>query len=344
MYTDKQQTKTKILKLVSKLIPALVLSLLVLSVGGGRVSASAPIGTVILTSDRYYPSSNDLLSISTGNQASFSAPFGPTSELPYSASQLIPNPCSSTPVDISLTMDIQYSGTPESQSFGYLAIFGIDSGGSVDPVQNTAEAITINNQGQTVTVSAVLNGVTTPNVALEPILVSQAQLDETQMANEVVLSVSRLEYVVTYPDDMADCTYPNPDPTPTNPTPTSTPTLYCPAPGSTTEALSPTGDCDGDGITNQEEGYDPDGDTDPNTGTKSVDTDKDGTPDYLDTDSDNDKLLDKDEGTKDTNNNKIPDFRDPTKTLANTGTSLNLILSLSALAIIAGFGLKKLRG
>ncbi len=123
-----------------------------------------------------------------------------------------------------------------------------------------------------------------------------------------------------------------------------TPTSYCPSPGSTTQALSPTGDCDNDGITNQEEGYDPDGDGNPTTGTSSIDTDKDGTPDYIDTDSDNDKLTDKQEGTKDTNNNKIPDFRDPTKTLANTGTSLNLILSLSALAIVAGFGLKKLRG
>ena len=149
-------------------------------------------------------------------------------------------------------------------------------------------------------------------------------------------------------------------------------TMYCPAPGDTTQVLTKEGDCDGDGISNETEGYDPDGDGNPSTGTNSVDTDGDGTPDYLDTDSDNDGLTDKEEGTVDTdgdgtpdfrdkdsdsdgatdqeegtvdkNNNGIPAYKDPSETnrkLANTGANLNLILALSTLAAVAGLSLKK---
>lgn len=97
-------------------------------------------------------------------------------------------------------------------------------------------------------------------------------------------------------------------------------TLYCPAPGNTSQVLTPSGDCDGDGITNQTEGYDPDGDGNPNSGTQSVDTDKDGIPDYLDVDSDNDKVPDSTEkgdgpnastNPKDSNGDGIADYRDP---------------------------------
>jgi hypothetical protein len=124
-----------------------------------------------------------------------------------------------------------------------------------------------------------------------------------------------------------------------------TPTTFCPAPGDTSQPLTPAGDCDGDGITNQTEGYDPDSDGNPGTGTPSVDTDKDGTPDYLDTDTDSDTVPDKTEGTKDTNNNGIPAFRDPKegpKTLANTGSNVSLILALSLVAVVGGAGMRKL--
>ena len=97
-------------------------------------------------------------------------------------------------------------------------------------------------------------------------------------------------------------------------------TIYCPAPyNSPAQALTAAGDCDGDGITNQAEGYDPDEDGDPNSGTSPVDTDGDGTPDYLDLDSDNDGILDEiEKGTTsdastnpvDTDNDGIPDYRD----------------------------------
>jgi hypothetical protein len=100
----------------------------------------------------------------------------------------------------------------------------------------------------------------------------------------------------------------------------SSPTLYCPTPGNTSQVLTPAGDCDGDGITNQTEGYDPDGDGNPNTGTKPVDTDHDGIPDYLDTDTDNDGIPDSTEkgdgpnastNPKDSNGDGIADYRDP---------------------------------
>jgi hypothetical protein len=102
-------------------------------------------------------------------------------------------------------------------------------------------------------------------------------------------------------------------------TPTTTPPLYCPAPYNITTLLTPSGDCDGDGITNQTEGYDPDGDGNPSNGTVPVDTDSDGIPDYLDLDTDNDGILDIEEkGTAtnnstnpiDTDSDGTPDFRD----------------------------------
>ncbi len=98
-----------------------------------------------------------------------------------------------------------------------------------------------------------------------------------------------------------------------------TPVLNCPAPYNTSELLAKEGDCDGDGITNQAEGYDPDGDGNPNTGTSPVDTDNDGIPDYLDLDTDNDGIMDSiergsaaDSPNKpvDTDGDGVPDFRD----------------------------------
>ena len=83
--------------------------------------------------------------------------------------------------------------------------------------------------------------------------------------------------------------------------------------------LSPSGDCDSDGITNKTEGYDPDSDGNPSTGTAPLDTDSDGIPDYLDLDTDNDGILDSEEkGTDsdsstnpaDTDKDGTPDFRD----------------------------------
>ncbi len=112
-------------------------------------------------------------------------------------------------------------------------------------------------------------------------------------------SLDTPEIAVTY-DDSACTTPPDPEPTP----------LYCPAPYNTSEALTPNGDCDGDGITNQEEGYDPDGDGNPNAGTNPVDTDGDGIPDHLDLDTDNDGILDEQEGAADTDGDGIADFRD----------------------------------
>ncbi len=100
----------------------------------------------------------------------------------------------------------------------------------------------------------------------------------------------------------------------------STCSTFCPAPGITSQVLTPNGDCDGDGITNQTEGYDPDGDGNPGTGTPSVDTDHDGIPDYLDIDTDNDGVPDSTEkgnasdastNPADTNKDGLPDYRDP---------------------------------
>ncbi len=62
-------------------------------------------------------------------------------------------------------------------------------------------------------------------------------------------------------------------------------------------------DDDDDGISNEEEGK-----NDPNG---PVDTDMDGTPDYLDSDSDGDGLTDKEEGTEDYDNDGIKNFQDP---------------------------------
>jgi hypothetical protein len=97
------------------------------------------------------------------------------------------------------------------------------------------------------------------------------------------------------------------------------PALYCPSPYSITTLLTPSGDCDEDGITNQTEGFDPDMDSNPGTGTAPIDTDGDGKPDYLDLDSDNDGILDTEEkGTlansstnpSDVDSDGTPDFRD----------------------------------
>ena len=103
----------------------------------------------------------------------------------------------------------------------------------------------------------------------------------------------------------------------TNPT---TSPLYCPSPYNNPQVmLSPSGDCDSDGITNKTEGYDPDSDGNPSTGTAPLDTDSDGIPDYLDLDTDNDGILDSEEkGTAsdsstnpaDTDKDGTPDFRD----------------------------------
>jgi len=60
------------------------------------------------------------------------------------------------------------------------------------------------------------------------------------------------------------------------------------------------GDADGDGINDQLEGR-----------SLNLDTDRDGTPDYLDLDSDNDGIPDSVEGVADTDGDGIPDRRDP---------------------------------
>jgi hypothetical protein len=102
-------------------------------------------------------------------------------------------------------------------------------------------------------------------------------------------------------------------------TASTTPALYCPSPYDATTLLTPSGDCDEDGITNQTEGFDPDMDSNPNTGTAPIDTDSDGKPDYLDLDTDNDGILDTEEkGTlansstnpSDVDSDGTPDFRD----------------------------------
>jgi fibro-slime domain-containing protein len=52
-----------------------------------------------------------------------------------------------------------------------------------------------------------------------------------------------------------------------------------------------------------------------------VDTDNDGTPDFLDTDSDNDDILDKVEGTGDSDNDGIPNYMDAINNLPATSSS-----------------------
>ncbi|WNC71018.1 OmpA family protein [Thalassotalea psychrophila] len=83
-------------------------------------------------------------------------------------------------------------------------------------------------------------------------------------------------------------------------------------------------DQDNDGIPDSEEGIvdtdqdgtpnylDEDSDNDgiPDSEEGSVDTDEDGIPDYLDEDSDNDGIPDADEGTVDTDEDGIPDYQD----------------------------------
>ena len=135
---------------------------------------------------------------------------------------------------------------------------------------------------------------------LAEILIPSLHMVESS-ANSLILEVTTTQptYTLTY-DDSSCTTPPDPEPTP----------LYCPAPYNTSEALTPNGDCDGDGITNQEEGYDPDGDGNPNAGTNPVDTDGDGIPDYLDLDTDNDGILDEQEGAADIDKDGTPNFRD----------------------------------
>lgn len=127
----------------------------------------------------------------------------------------------------------------------------------------------------------------------------------------------------------------------------TSPTAYCPTPGNTSQLLTPAGDCDGDGITNQTEGYDPDGDGNPNTGTQSIDTDKDGTPDYLDVDTDNDGIPDSTEkGTAsdsstnpaDADKNGIQDYRDPNypKKVSVPHTGRIIGATIASIAIMAG--------
>jgi hypothetical protein len=88
----------------------------------------------------------------------------------------------------------------------------------------------------------------------------------------------------------------------------SAPTYYCPAPYDTTELLTPSGDCDNDGINNQTEGFDPNGDSSP---ADARDTDGDGIADYVDPDSDNDGLTDAVEGVVDLDSDGKPDYIDP---------------------------------
>jgi hypothetical protein len=95
----------------------------------------------------------------------------------------------------------------------------------------------------------------------------------------------------------------------------ATPTYYCPLPYDTTELLTPTGDCDNDGIDNQTEGFDPNGDSSP---ADSRDTDGDGIADYVDPDSDNDGLTDAVEGVVDLDNDSKPDYIDPATTPSTT--------------------------
>lgn len=52
-----------------------------------------------------------------------------------------------------------------------------------------------------------------------------------------------------------------------------------------------------------------------------LDTDKDGTPNFVDTDSDNDDVLDSVEGTGDSDNDGIPNYIDATNNLPSTTTS-----------------------
>lgn len=67
-------------------------------------------------------------------------------------------------------------------------------------------------------------------------------------------------------------------------------------------AADPNLDSDGDGIPNVDElGLDT---------THPTDTDRDGTPDYLDTDADNDGVSDAIEGTSDTDGDGVPNWRD----------------------------------
>jgi hypothetical protein len=68
-----------------------------------------------------------------------------------------------------------------------------------------------------------------------------------------------------------------------------------------------TDDCDGDGINNGAEGFDPNGDGDV---TDARDTDSDGIPDYLDQDSDNDSIPDQFEGNIDTDGDSTPNYLD----------------------------------
>jgi hypothetical protein len=359
--------KTKIknlLNLSSKLIPILALSLTILTLAGGRVSA-ASVNQVVSSSELglYDPDSGQTMPLA-----------GLTTEYPLDYSSL-----SSGGNYWSFGPDTQPSGTARRYETFKFPSVDCASSANVEAI-NYKVRMRINDlpsdQGALWLVfepNSVFSGVDVVNLSHNdasanfieytasisgPFSLSEAQdygvaiMYESQDVSPsfpaLSVDVDEISRDITYDDSACPTTPTPPNPTPGGGTPTTpTNTTYCSAPGNTTQALTPEGDCDGDGITNKEEGYDPDGDGNPSTGTPSVDTDKDGTPDYLDPDSDNDTIPDKTEGTKDTNNNGIPAFRDPSegpKTLANTGYNLSLILVLSLATAVGGLGLKRVVG
>lgn len=82
--------------------------------------------------------------------------------------------------------------------------------------------------------------------------------------------------------------------------------MYCPSPGNTSQLLTPEGDCDGDGISNQQEG-------------DYKDSDGDGILDYLDA-FDNSKMY-----------------------LAETGADLMLVFKVASLSIIVGLAMLRFK-
>lgn len=357
----------KLLSLSSKLIPALILSLAILSFAGGRASASTqtvnatltskPAGTVDVWCD--YMEANQSLCPSGGTgfsaadhssitNAEIATGFvntGGEGNIIYIASTIgsgisIDNQevCSSVKfTNLNLRTEFTYPDDPDT---GYIVYASLDGGSSfANLTMNEGVSTGLTSYFPSASNFAARGlGETTHTGAID-VDISLGNLTSDQLSNILYYigfgagsdPAATTTATLTYDD--SSCTTPT-DPTPVGTTTTTTATTpYCPAPGDTSQLLTPEGDCDGDGITNQEEGYDPDGDGSP--GPNSTDTDKDGTPDYLDTDSDNDAIPDKQEGTKDTNHNGIPDFRDPSKKmLAETGNNLSLIPVLSVASLV----------
>jgi hypothetical protein len=360
---SKRITNT-ILSLAKSLIPVLALSLTVITLAGGRVSAASVSDNVVLNrpgTGYIAPYNGDLTPYMSGSVAPYNININAPSDTTGVPSiyTFVENPCLSTPVDLTLNM-IYTAWSDADPLAGDRGDFFVAITNLLDfPPSSSYQSPDLSNIiGIQQNVSITATGLTGAQLAIG---LADQGWHYTNGAGDNI-DISSFTYTLSYPDNMSDCSYASPSSPPATEPDTSTTPPLTPVtlnilsndtgsnltitkidnqsitPGQTITLSNGSGtvtlNTDGtitftpaNGFTGQSNfSYSiSDGTTEIGTGVVVITVSEDAVPTATNTT---------------TNNTNNPTANTNKPTLAKTGSNLRLILTLSIVAVVLGLSLK----